>query len=156
MWDQASKEMKVFDGTDWVPLLSSLQNFDFVGINPTADATNRLSVKSDATLLSHDGSDHQLKINKATDSDTASIVFQSNWVGKVEAGLTGNNDLSVNYSSDGFAWNTGLVMSSATGFLGVGTDTPIRGLHLAGDQTYFRIEDSTGLAGGTATTVCCH
>lgn len=153
VWDQVAGAMLVFDGSQWAPMTQSLQNMEYVGVNTTADATNRLAVKSDATLLSHDGSGHQLKINKAAEPDTASLVFQSNWVGKIEAGLTGNNDFSVNYSSDGVTWDTGVALSATTGFFGIGTDSPIRELHVAGDQSYLRIEDSVGLAGGTATSV---
>jgi hypothetical protein len=40
-------------------------DFETLGINATADSTNRLTVAADATLLNHDGDGHQLKINKA-------------------------------------------------------------------------------------------
>ena len=154
VWEQTANEMLVFDGTDWVTLMGPLQNIDAVGIHTTADATNRLSVASDASLFTHDGTDHQIKINKAADTDTASVLFQSNWIGRIEAGLAGNTDLSVKYSADGIAWNDGITLSSSTGFCGIGTATPNRELHISGNQTYMRIEDNIGIAGGTATTVC--
>lgn len=42
-----------------------------VGINTVADETNRLSLKSPAALFDHGGQSHQLKINKADDSQAA-------------------------------------------------------------------------------------
>ncbi|KAG1713724.1 hypothetical protein GQR58_002194 [Nymphon striatum] len=48
----------IWTGTDWVaPTIdaTAFQNVDSVGVNTTADTTNRLAVASDATLLSHAG-----------------------------------------------------------------------------------------------------
>src|SRR5207244_11572668 len=45
---------------------------DKLGINATADTTNRLAVKSAASLLDNVGNGHQQKINKAAAGDTAS------------------------------------------------------------------------------------
>jgi Protein of unknown function (DUF2793) len=52
-----------FDGTNWVTLSGasvSVNPTPLVGVNATADTTNRLSVSSPATLLNHEGTDHQL------------------------------------------------------------------------------------------------
>lgn len=66
--------------------------FDSVGINASADSTNRLALSSAAALFHHDGDDHRLKINKASAGDTASIIFQSDFSGCTEFGLSGGDD----------------------------------------------------------------
>ncbi|MGB7244834.1 MAG: DUF2793 domain-containing protein [Sulfitobacter sp.] len=104
-WGVAEDELRTFDGTDWIPSDFSLQNVDGVGIGTTSDATNRLAVNAAATLLNHEGSGgHQVKVNKATETDTASLLFQSNFTGHAEMGLAGNNAFTVKVSADGTNW----------------------------------------------------
>lgn len=90
-------------------------DFDTLGINATADTTNRLSVAAPATLLSHDGDDHRLKINKAAEGDTASIVYQSAFSGRVELGLAGDDDFHFKVSADGSTWKEAILIDGATG-----------------------------------------
>ena len=71
-------ELRIWDGAAWASAIPSLDAVDMLGVNTSADLTNRLSVSSDATLLNNAGSGHQLKINKASAGDTASLLFQSN------------------------------------------------------------------------------
>lgn len=84
LWDLQSETLCVRNAGAWVSVASDLQNVDGVGINTTADSTNRLAVSSDATLLTHDGTGggHQLKVNKAGGSDTASLLFQTGYSGR--------------------------------------------------------------------------
>ncbi|SMC53633.1 DUF2793 domain-containing protein [Primorskyibacter flagellatus] len=112
-----------FDGSDWQPLglyaNQPLQNVPQLGIATGADETNRLAVASDATLLSHAGNGHQLKINKAMAADTASLLFQTTWGGRAEMGTTGSDDFAVKVSADGSSWTDVMVMAadgSATQF----------------------------------------
>ena len=86
-----------------------------LGVNTAADATNRLAVAAPATLLTHEGAGHQLKINKAAAGQTASLLFQSNWSGRAEMGLAGSDDFSVKVSADGAAWINALEIAGATG-----------------------------------------
>jgi hypothetical protein len=74
-------------------------------------------VKAEATLLSHDGAGHQLKINKKTGPDTASLLYQSNWSGRAEMGLAGSDDWSIKVSPDGSGWTEALRITAATGML---------------------------------------
>ncbi|GKY86352.1 DUF2793 domain-containing protein [Sinisalibacter aestuarii] len=109
-------EMRIWDGGDWSGLgADSFDNLTGVGINTTADGTNRLAVSSPATLLSHEGDDHRLKVNKATAGDTASLLFQDGWSGRAEIGLAGDDDLHVKVSADGSAWTEALVINAVTG-----------------------------------------
>lgn len=110
-------EHQVFDGTDWVVSygLPDFQNLDHLGVATTADATNRLAVSSPATLLTHDGSGHQLKINKAGVSDAASLLFQTNWSGRAEMGTTESDNFEIKVSDDGTIFHQSLVADAATG-----------------------------------------
>lgn len=86
-----------------------------LGVNATADTTNRLAVASDASLFNHAGSDHRLKINKNAAGNTASLLFQSNWSGRAEFGLAGDDDFRVKVSADGAAWHDALAIDRASG-----------------------------------------
>ena len=115
-WVRDVAEIQAYTGGFWMTQGEvELQNLPSVGINATADATNRLSVNADATLLNNDGAGHQVKINKAAMSDTASLLYQSGFAGRAEMGLAGNDDFSIKVSADGSAWFTGVTVAAATG-----------------------------------------
>jgi Protein of unknown function (DUF2793) len=104
-----SGTLKIFTGSGWErPPLPDVLTPSRLGISATPDETNRLAVSSPATLLNHAGGGHQLKINKATAGDTASLLFQSNWSGRAEMGLSGDDAFSIKVSGDGSAWATAL------------------------------------------------
>lgn len=97
--------LKFFDGADWiVPPLPEEGRFEHLGIATNADAYNRLSVSSPATLLSHAGGSHRLTINKADTAETASMIFQSNWQGRAEMGLAGEERFSLKVNGDVTGW----------------------------------------------------
>jgi hypothetical protein len=98
----------------------SLNPAPLVGVNATADATNRLSVSAPATLLSHEGAGHQLKVNKSADTDTASLLYQTGFSGRAEMGLAGDDDFHVKVSPDGSTWHEAVVVDKDTGNVGVG------------------------------------
>lgn len=116
-WGLAEQELRVWRSGAWQPATTQLQNMELLGVNTTADTTNPLSVAGAATLFTHAGAGHQLKLNKATAGDTASLLFQSGWSGRAEIGLAGLDDLSVKVSPDGSAWVTALQVSAANGHL---------------------------------------
>lgn len=107
--------LRILSGGSWQAVGENTQNLTGVGINTTSDATNRLAVAAPATLLSHEGAGHQLKINKAAAGDTGSLLYQTNWSGRAEMGLTGNDDFVVKVSADGNSWATALQVAGATG-----------------------------------------
>lgn len=114
-WDQSSGRMKIRDGSAWIDPPINTQHLAGIGIATGSDNTNRLAVRSPATLLTHEGGGHQLKINKASDGDTASLLFQSNWTGHAEMGLSGNTDFSIKVSPDGGNWVEVLRLDAANG-----------------------------------------
>lgn len=106
-FDQSGACLSIFDGTVWIPHWLPLDDGPrTLGINTASDTINRLAVAAPATLLTHEGSGHQLKINKAAATDTASLMFQTNWQGRAELGLTGSDELALKVSADGNTWVT--------------------------------------------------
>lgn len=103
----ADGRTRVFDGTIWIDPLSA-PVVDRLGVSATPDTTNRLSVSSEASLFNHAGHNHRMKLNKQTTADTASLLFQSNWSGRAEIGLLGNDALQFKASPDGSTWTVGL------------------------------------------------
>lgn len=111
-----AEDIRVYTGAIWASAGTdpSFDNLSGVGINATADTTNKLSVASEAVLFNHAGASHQLKLNKASSTDTASLLYQSNWSGRAEMGLAGDDNFAVKVS-DGTAWFTGLTVLGSTG-----------------------------------------
>ncbi|WP_417625778.1 DUF2793 domain-containing protein [Pararhodobacter aggregans] len=108
--------LRLWTGSAWVaPAGPVLQNLPGVGVNTTSDALNRLAVASPNTLLSHEGAGHQLKINKASASETASLLFQDDWSGRAEMGLAGDDDFHIKVSADGSSWHEALSIDAGTG-----------------------------------------
>ena len=117
LWISDESAFFVFDGTVWRDLqaIAELENMTRLGINATADATNRLSVSSDSVLLNHAGSDLRLKLNKQASSNTASLLYQTGFSGRAEMGLSGDDDFHVKVSTDGSTWQEAIVVDRATG-----------------------------------------
>ncbi len=116
-WDQTAGQIRIWDGSAWIDPPVATQNLNGVGIATSYDDTNRLSVRGPATLFSHDGGGHQVKINKAGSGDTASLLFQSNWTGHAEMGLAGNTGFSIKVSPDGGSWTEALRLDPTTGIV---------------------------------------
>lgn len=122
-WNEDTEETLVWDGTDWqpaVPVPSTLSGLTGVGVNTAPDIANKLAVKSDAILLSHDdvtpgSGDMRQVLNKAAASNTASMLFQTGFSGRAEFGLTGDDDWHVKVSPDGSNWQEALVADKDDG-----------------------------------------
>ncbi|NKN35682.1 DUF2793 domain-containing protein [Agrobacterium sp. a22-2] len=112
-YDLANQHPVVFVDGQWTdPPLPQDPTVSTLGVSASADVVNRLAVSSPASLLNHAGSGHQLKINKAGPSDTASLLFQSNWQGCAEFGLAGSDEFAIKVSADGSLWKTALAISA--------------------------------------------
>lgn len=105
------------DGTHWVAAQTPPETLPRLGIATSADAINRLSVSSPASLFDHAGQGHQIKLNKATPGDTASLLFQTDYSGRAEIGLTGSNSFALKVSSDGTGFSTAVTADPATGLV---------------------------------------
>lgn len=108
-------ETAVFDGSAWVAPSQKPQQFPTVGINATADSTNRLAVSAPATLFNNAGAGHQVKVNKAAPGDTASLLFQTGFSGRAEMGTAGSDNFGVKVSPDGSTFHEAIRVDSATG-----------------------------------------
>lgn len=91
-----------------------------VGVNTAADAVNRLAVKSDAVLFSHDdvtpgSGDLQHKLNKSAAARTVSQLYQTAFSGRAETGLTGDDDFHIKVSGNGATWFEALVIDRNSG-----------------------------------------
>lgn len=133
-WVADEDVILAYDGSGWVSLQGPSAASLF-GINTTADTTNRLAVSSAASLFSHAGNGHQLKLNKALAADTASILMQTGFSGRAEMGLAGDDDFRFKVSADGSSWKEAIRLDRTTGRVSF----PSGGVReqLAAARTYF-------------------
>ncbi|WP_176082567.1 DUF2793 domain-containing protein [Martelella sp. HB161492] len=148
-WFEDDESLLCYDGTAWrQPPLPASAVCDMLGVNASADSTNRLTVAGAATLLNNAGNGHQLKINKAASTDTASLLFQTSWSGRAEMGLAGSDNFAIKSSADGSSWYEALLVSdngtismpqrpvvraapsSSAGVIPEGSETGVDTLHL--------------------------
>lgn len=137
-WVADENVLLAFDGAAWIPAAAAaaLQNVPMLGINATADVTNRLALSAAASLFNHAGAGHQLNINKAASGDSASLHYQSNLSGRAEIGLMGDDDLHIKVSADGSTWADAIIIDRNTGFVNFGV-APVAGasrLTIKGDN----------------------
>ncbi len=99
------------------------------GVNTTADTTNKLAVKSAALLFDNIGNGVQAKLNKHASGDTASLLYQTNYSGRAELGLTGDDNLHIKVSPDGTTWFEALRVDGAAGNVGLNC-APLKPLHV--------------------------
>lgn len=141
--------LSIHDGSGWVAASEpDLNNLSGVGINAASDTNNRLAVSAPATLLTHEGAGHQIKVNKAGLSDTASLLFQTNWSGRAEMGLAGNDDFSIKVSADGSTWTEVMRVGASDGV--ITTDNMVGTVSATPSAGSAVIETGTG-ANGTFT-----
>lgn len=89
------------------------------GINTSADTLNRLAVKSDGILFSHDDvtpgtGSLRIAANKSAPGQTASLLFSSGWSGRAELGLAGSDNFTIKVSADGLNWTEAISIDPAT------------------------------------------
>ena len=115
-----------WDGTAWQPAIEVLggavvQNLALLGIGTTADASNPLAAKLNNALFAAkpvaEGGDGHLryKLSKESAAKTLSFLFQDNFSGRAEIGLTGDDDFHVKVSADGSSWLDAIVVDRSTG-----------------------------------------
>jgi hypothetical protein len=114
----------IFDGTSWNDIgffFHSLQNLAQLGVGTAADTTNVLAAKLNSALFTakaaSEGGTGDLRqtLNKSSASNTVSQVYQNNYSGRAEVGLTGDDDFHFKVSPDGTAWYSAIVIDRTTG-----------------------------------------
>lgn len=94
--------------------LTGVVRFGVGGATP--DATNVFSINAPALLLNRATDDIQVKLNKEAAGDTASFLFQTNFNGFAEIGLTGDDDFHFKVSPDNFSTTyEGLIIDKDSG-----------------------------------------
>lgn len=120
-WVLDEQKLLAWDGAGWVSAGGGSAGYaTTLGINANADVSNRLTVKSEASLFSHDdvllgSGDHRIKVNKAAPENTSSQLFQSGFSGRAEFGLTGDDDFHVKVSPNGTDWYDSITVDKDTG-----------------------------------------
>ena len=115
VFNKAQGTQLVYSEGEWTPLAALGAGLPRLGVNTSADDTNKLAVASAASLLTHTGAGHQLKINKAAPSDTASLLFQTAFSGHAEMGLMGDNQWRIKISPDGSSWTDAITVDPIIG-----------------------------------------
>lgn len=127
-WIESKAALYCYHNNEWKSVFpDTVDNVSGVGINASPDLINRLNVKGEAALFDHDGAGHYVKINKKTSGDTASLLFQTDYFGHSEIGLSGDNDLHVKMSGDGENWLDALSVDATTGDVSVHTKLTQKG-----------------------------
>ena len=116
----------VFDGSAWKDVglsLQNLQNLSRLGVGAVADASNPLLAKLNAALLTARATaeggtgDLRLTLNKSATGATVSQLYQTNYSGRAELGLAGDDRFRIKVSPDGAAWREALCVDPATGLV---------------------------------------
>ena len=113
----------VFNGSAWVSYgsLISIENIPMLGVNTTADSTNKFVVQSNAALFSDVATtgggtgDMRVTLSKQAAANTASFLFQDNFSGRAEIGITGDDNFHFKVSPDGSSWTDAMDIPAATG-----------------------------------------
>jgi hypothetical protein len=135
----------VFDGSSWVGPEATVMRVLGLGVATDSDSVNRLAVAAEATLLTHIGAGHQVKINKAAASDTASLLFQTNWSGRAEMGTAGSDAFAIKTSADGSSFQTALKTQTATGRVELPAGSSVKTGSAAQPGLAFLGDEDTGL-----------
>ncbi|MDX2308711.1 MAG: DUF2793 domain-containing protein [Hyphomicrobium sp.] len=135
-WVEAESVLVTYAGSGW-QIAFSTNPASRVGVNTTADTTNKLSVKSDAVLVSHDDvtpgtGDVRINLNKSSTVKTSSLIFQTGFSGRAEIGLAGDDKWRIKVSPDGSSWTDAMVIDDTLGRIGLGTASPTVRLHVNG------------------------
>lgn len=156
-----------WDGTVWNAVsagegggggeITELQNLSLLGIGATADSTNPLSAVLNNVLWSAktvaEGGDGTLRyvLSKESAAKTLSFLFQDNFVGCAEIGLTGDDDFHFKVSPDGTAWFEAITIDRETGKVSF----PVSGgprETLTANRTYYVRTDGSNSNSGLANT----
>ena len=126
-WINDESKLYCFNGTKWQEITSSnsgettpieiteLQNLSLLGVNTTANEDNKLSIKSNYVLFDNITDNSRIKVNKAITNNTASHLFQTNYSGRAEFGLIGDDNFTLKVSNDGENWHNAFVVDKTTG-----------------------------------------
>src|SRR5581483_5344441 len=137
-FDEATGALTVWTGSAWTDFaaaggyltLTAAGNGTLtkLGILTAADTTNRLAVKSNAALFSHDDvtpgtGDMRIVLNKSAAGKDAAFNFQDGFSTRALLGLLGDDDFVVKVSPDGSTFYLAISIDKDTGHVGLGGAT---------------------------------
>ncbi|WP_370173133.1 MULTISPECIES: DUF2793 domain-containing protein [Hyphomonas] len=105
-WDEAQGALYVFTGGAWQAVHSPPDQLPLLGLNMAASPSQRLAVSAASSLFTHEGADHRLLVNRQSEADVASAMFQTGFSGRGEIGLMSDGGLALRTSADGGTWQT--------------------------------------------------
>lgn len=159
---------------DAITALTSLNNMTLLGVGATADTTNPFSAKLNNTLfvgttVAEGGTgDLRVKLSKESAAKTLSLLFQDNYSGRAEIGLTGDDNFHFKVSPDGSTWLDALVVDKSTGRVTVsqgfanppaafdamaGINLAINGGHVVSQENVDGAVSAIGSSGGVETYI---
>jgi hypothetical protein len=159
-WVEDEAVLLAWDGAAWIAAggitatAAGDGSLKMLGVNTGADATNRLAVKSDAALISHDdvtpgSGDARVAVNRAASGRVAAVQFQTGFGTNIEFGLVGDDAFRIRHSSDGGAsFVDVLYMNPNNRFVGIGTTNSqgrlnVNGATLPSQDNSWNIGNST-------------
>lgn len=126
-WIADEDSFAVWDGEAWTDLgdaVPRLQNLERLGLGTAADVVNPFAAKLNKALWTaryvDEGGDGDLRytLNKEAPAGTLSLLLQSDWSGRAEIGLIGDDDLAFKVSPDGVDWKDALRIDRGSGTVG--------------------------------------
>jgi hypothetical protein len=124
-----------YTGSAWETLtpVGGLESVGRLGINGTADTTNRLVVRTDSALFTADTGqatptgDVRIVASKTASGDVASHLFQTNFSGRAEFGLIGSDDFALKVSTNGSTFTDAFTVGSGTARMDLARVPSVRG-----------------------------
>lgn len=120
-WVNDENVLIIYDGSDWIPYATAILlgwgggSLTMLGVNTTADTTNRLSVRSNGALFTTVSGDMAFTLNKLLSSDDAGFYFQQGFDTYALFGLMGSNDFTFKTSDGAGNFFDGLIIRSDDG-----------------------------------------
>ena len=149
----AEAALATFDGVTWVTIADAPLLVGQLGVAASPDSTNRVAVSSPAILLNHAGAGHQVKINKAAATDTASLLFQTGFSGRAEMGTAGSDDFAIKVSANGSTYAEAVSVAAATGIVSMAQGMRLPAGTLAAPAMAFAADSDTGLTNPAANQI---
>jgi hypothetical protein len=133
-FDEATGALTVWTGSGWTDIAAAggyltvaaagNGTLATLGILTAADNTNRLAVKSNAALFSHDDvtpgtGDMRIVLNKSAAGKDAAFNFQDAFSTRALFGLLGDDNFTIKVSPDGSAFKTAIVIDKSNGHIGI-------------------------------------
>ena len=139
-WLEDEALQLIYHAGAWHELTSllNLQNVPQLGVNTTADATNKFAAKSNAILFAAleagagGNGDVQFKVNKESAADTGSLLFQTAFSGRAELGLAGDDDFRLKVSADGSSFLDAIRVERASAAVEFGDTARVASFTVAG------------------------